>query len=209
MVYTSYSGDKMNERILVRKRFLAFIIDMFIVTIMISLIFVGQDTRINDKREEELIKLVNDYGSEKITTDEYINKYSNIIYETNYDNYNENLIYLVVTIGYFLVFQYLNGGASIGKKLVKVRIVDKDKKNVSIWQLLIRVCLINEMLPMILLLLLVKFASGINFFIGYGFVSLMENLIVIVCGLMMIIRKDGRGLHDIISNSQVIIDEKY
>ncbi|MBR3161211.1 MAG: RDD family protein [Bacilli bacterium] len=189
------------------KRLMAFMIDMLIVSLIVSLVLTGKDTSINEKRSRELMKVINDYSSEKITMDEYLDKYSGILYEINEDNYNENVVYLIVSIGYFLVFQYLNKGATIGKSLMKIRIVAKKKKTVSLWQLLIRVSLVNEILAMVLLLLLVKTSSGIPFLIGYGLVSLARNIIVVVCGIVMFIRKDNKGIHDIISDSEVIYDK--
>ena len=196
----------MNNNIVFR-RILAFMIDMFIVGLISSIILSGHDNRVSNNQSKELIKIMNDFTDEKITNEEYIDKYSSIIYEINQDNFDENLIYLIVSVGYFLVFQYLNKGATIGKRLMKIRIVSKNKKDVSLWQLLIRVCLINEVLPMIILLLLVKLSRGISFFMGYGMVSLIENIIIIICGLTLIFNKNNIALHDKISNSQVIYDE--
>ena len=196
----------MNNNIVFR-RILAFMIDMFIVGLISSIILSGRDNRVNDKQSKELIKTMNDFTSEKITNEEYIDKYSSIIYEINQDNFDENLIYLIISVGYFLVFQYLNKGSSIGKKLMKIKIVSNKKKDVSLCQLLIRVCLINEVLPMIILLLLVKLSGGISFFMGYGMVSLIENIIIIICGLTLIFNKNNIALHDKISNSQVIYDK--
>ena len=196
----------MNNNIVFR-RILAFMIDMFVVGLISSIILSGHDNRVSNNQSKELIKIMNDFTDEKITNEEYIDKYSSIIYEINQDNFDENLIYLIVSVGYFLVFQYLNKGATIGKRLMKIRIVSKNKKDVSLCQLLIRVCLINEVLPMIILLLLVKLSGGISFFMGYGMVSLIENIIIIICGLTLIFNKNNIALHDKISNSQVIYDE--
>ena len=195
----------MNNKI-VLKRLIAFFIDMLIVGMIVSIILMGNDTRVNNKREREMVKLINDFASEKINADDYLAKYSNIIYDINQDNFSENLIYLIVSIGYFLVFQYLNKGSSIGKRLMKIRIVSNDKKDISIWQLFVRVCLVNEILPMMILLILVKSLRGINFFMGYGVVSMLENIIIIICGLTSIFNKNNIALHDKISNSQVISD---
>lgn len=193
---------------IVRRRLLAYIIDVFIVSFIVGIILVGRDTRVDEARSRDLMKLIDDYSNETIDTDEYLNKYSNIIYETNQDNFNDNLVYFVIGVGYFLIFQFLNGGCSIGKKLMKIRIVSNDKKDIKFWQLLIRVCLINEILPMLLLLIFTKILSGYSFLIGYGSVSILRNLIVIICGLTLLLSKSHISFHDRLSNSQVIEDGK-
>ena len=205
MVYNKYSGDIMKKN-LVRKRLIAFIIDIFIVGMIASVIFMGNN-KTDDNVSKELTNLISDYSSEKITTKEYMSKYSDIIYETTETNFNQDLVYLVISVGYFLIFQYLNDGASIGKKIMKIRIVNKNREKISFWQLLIRVCLVNEVLAMTIMLLLVKISSGTTFLIGYGLVNLFRNIIVIICGLSMIIDKKNMALHDKISNSYVIMDK--
>ncbi len=189
------------------KRAIAFVIDILIVSLIVSLIITNKNANINEQRSRELMKVINDYSNEKITMDEYLKKYSDILYEVNEDNYNDNIVYLIVNIAYFLIFQFLNKGATIGKKIMKIRIVNRDKKDISLWQLLIRVSLVNELLAMILLLIIVKLFSGVPFLLLYGLVSLIRNVIVIVCGVMIFVRKDNMGLHDIISCSQVVIDD--
>lgn len=197
----------MIERNIVRKRLIAFIIDIFIMSMIVSLVLIGHDTRVDNKRQKELTKIINDYSSEKIDTKQYIEKYSNIIYETNQDNFDENLIYLIISVGYFLIFQYLNGGATIGKRIMKIRVVSKNKKDIKFLQLLIRVSLINEILPMVLLLFVTKLSHGVIFFIEYGIINLFENLVVIGCGLTLIFSKNNISLHDKLSNSVVVSDK--
>lgn len=197
----------MKKNNIVGRRMLAYIIDIFIVSLLVGLIFFNHNTRVDESRSRDLMKIIDDYSNEVISTEEYLNKYIDIIYQENQDNFDENIIYFVVSVGYFLIFQFLNGGVSIGKKLMKIRIVANDKKEVKIWQLLVRVCLINEILPMMLLLIITKILTGYSFLIGYGIVSFMRSLIIIICGLTLLVSKKHIAFHDRLSNSHVIIDE--
>ena len=196
----------MKKNNIVRRRLLAYIIDIFIVGLIVSIIMVNHNTSINESRSRELMKIIDDYSNEVISTEEYLNKYSDIVYKTNQDSFDENLMYLVVSVGYFLIFQYLNGGASIGKKMMKIKIVGKKKKEIKFYQLLIRVSLINEILSMLLLLIFTKVLSGYGFLIGYGIVSVLKNIVVIVCGITLLIDKKHIAFHDKLSCSQVIED---
>lgn len=186
------------------KRAVAQIIDMFIVSIIISIISMNFSTSRIEKLNDEVNNLMNDYVSGDIDSKEYITKYIDITYDINKASINTNLVYLVVCIGYFLIFQYLNKGATIGKKFMKIRIVNNDNTDITFLQMFIRTSIINEILPMIMIFVLVFLTSGISFFIGYSLISFIENIFVIICIFMILCRKDNLALHDIMSRSMVI-----
>ena len=186
------------------KRAVAQIIDMFIVSIIISIISMSFSTSRIEKLNDEVNNLMNDYVSGDIDSKEYITKYIDITYDINKASINTNLVYLVVCIGYFLIFQYLNKGATIGKKFMKIRIVSNDNTDITFLQMFIRTSIINEILPMIMIFVLVFLTSGISFFIGYSLISFIENIFVIICIFMILCRKDNLALHDIMSSSMVI-----
>ena len=196
----------MKKDSIVIRRMVAYIIDAFIISIIVGIILVGHDTRVDDSRSRDLMDIIDDYSEEKISTEEYLDKYTDVIYETNQDNFDENLIYFVISIGYFFVFQFLNGGATIGKRFMKIRIVDNNKKEVKFWQLLVRVSLINELFPMLLLLIITKVLTGYSFLLGYGIVSIIRSVVVVICVLTLIFSKKHISLHDRLSKSEVIID---
>ena len=193
---------------IVIRRITAYVIDIFIVSVIVGLILSNSGMRVNNYDDDKIDKLINDYASEKINTEEYINKYSDILYDINQESFNDNIVYLVVSIGYFLIFQFLNGGASIGKRIMNIRIVNRKKKNVSFWQLLIRVGLVNQIFSMLLLVIITKMLVGSSFLIGYGVVSMIRSLIIIMCIITLVFGKNNVSLHDKLSKSQVIIDGK-
>lgn len=186
------------------KRAVAQIIDMFIVSIIISIISMSFSTSRIEKLNDEVNNLMNDYVSGDIDSKEYITKYIDITYDINKASINNNLVYLVVCIGYFLIFQYLNKGATIGKKFMKIRIVSNDNKDITFLQMFIRTSIINEILPITMMFILVFLTSGISFFIGYSLISFIENIFVIICIFMILCRKDNLAFHDIMSRSMVI-----
>ena len=61
---------------------------------------------------------------------------------------------------------------------------------------------------MLLLLIITKILSGYSFLIGYGLISILKNMVVIICGLTLLLSKNHISLHDKLSNSQVIEDVK-
>lgn len=187
-----------------KKRALAYIIDMFIVSVIISVMSYNINTTKIDKLNKEADSLMKDYVNGEVSTDKYIKDFASINYDISRESSVNTGIYLVVCIGYFLVFQYLNDGASIGKKLVGIKIVSNDNKKVSFLQMFIRTSIVNDIINNSMILILIYMTSNMNYFIGYGIINFICNLFVIVCIFMIIYRKDKLALNDIISKSYVV-----
>ena len=187
-----------------KKRALAYIIDMFIVSVIISVMSYNINTTKIDKLNKEADSLMKDYVNGEVSTDKYIKDFASINYDISRESSVNTGIYLVVCIGYFLVFQYLNDGASIGKKLVGIKIVSNDNKKVSFLQMFIRTSIVNDIINNSMILILIYMTSNMNYFIGYGIINFICNLFVIVCIFMIIYRKDKLALNDIMSKSYVV-----
>ena len=186
------------------KRAMAQLIDMFIVGIIIGIISMGFSTSRIEKLNDEANSLMNDYVSGDISSKEYLSNYMDITYDMNRASLDSNLVYLAICIGYFLIFQYLNRGATIGKSLMRIRVVSSDGSDIGFIQMFIRTSIINEILPMIMLIILVFVSRGVSFFIFYSLISFIENIFILVCVFMILYRKDRLAIHDIMSRSMVI-----
>lgn len=196
--------EKKLEKATFFKRFMAQIIDMFIIGLIIGIITMGFSTSRIEKLDEELIDLMDSYTSGEITSDKYIDDYIDIMYDINKASFNNNLVYLVICVGYFLIFQFLNKGATIGKKIMHIRVVSNDGGDAGFVQMFIRTSIINEIIPISMLLILVMVSSGGLFFIFYSMISVIENIFVIICIFMILYRSDKLALHDMMSKSMVI-----
>lgn len=185
------------------KRFVAYVVDIFIISFLFSLITMNYSNYELEDYNQELDNIMSDYVNEKISVDEYLDHYESVTYHIAKSSVVTNCVYLVLCIGYFVVFQYLNKGQTIGKKLLHIKIVDKDGMNVRLRDLVIRTCIINEILPSILSSILVFVCSKRIFFVGYSIISAIENVFILVSAVMVIYKSDGRGLHDIMAGTYV------
>lgn len=185
------------------KRFVAYVVDIFIISFLFSFITVNYSNYELGDYNQELDNIMSDYVNEKISMDEYLGRYESVTYHIAKSSVVTNSVYLVLCIGYFVVFQYLNKGQTIGKKLLHIKVVGKDGMNVRLRDLVIRTCIINEILPSILSLILVFVCSKRIFFLGYSIISAIENLFILVSAVMVIYKSDGRGLHDIMAGTYV------
>ncbi len=186
------------------KRLVAYMIDMFIVGLVISIISYNFDTTRLEKLSDKSIKLMNSFTNGDISSDKYFFEYADILYKVNKANINGNLLGLVIYVGYFVLFQFFNGGATIGKKLLKIKVVSQGGGEVSLWQMIVRTSIINGIVPLALSLILVFTTKGLVFLTLSSVVGLFENIFVIICVFMLLYKSDCLALHDIMSKSVVI-----
>ena len=185
------------------ERFGAYIIDSIILSIIVSLIcFNIPESDIDiEKRLNDLNK---QYSSGEITTKEFYRGYNNILYENQKNSMISTGISLILTIGYFIVFQCMNKGQTLGKKLLRLRVVDKDtKKPPTMIKFLIRSLIALGILSTAINLLVISIFSKKTYIPCYYTVSIIE-IIFIVVSVALIIFKDGRGLHDMMANTKII-----
>lgn len=186
------------------KRLVAYMIDMFIVGLVISIISYNFDTTRLEKLSDKSIKLMNSFTNGDISSDKYFSEYTDILYKVNKANINSNLLSLVIYVGYFVLFQFFNGGATIGKKLLKIKVVSQGGGEVSLWQMVVRTSIINGIVPLALSLILIFTTSGLVFLTLSSIVGLFENIFVIICVFMLLYKSNCLALHDIMSKSVVI-----
>jgi len=158
------------------------------------------------------------YDDGNISEDEYklivgnINdKYLELSEEFNYKLKKASVINSVITLIcmflYFGVVQYILNGRTVGKLILKLRVTSVKEDKVSLWALLLRCLIVNNIflngINLLLLFLLSKstylnIASLLDFSI-----TLVESVII----FLIITRKDSRGLHDLICGTIVIVND--
>lgn len=190
------------------KRMGAFVIDYFIVLVIASLITMGFNTNKNNDLNNQRNQLISDYQNEKITIDEYKNENYKLIYKLQKENITVNIVTITLYIGYFVVFATLNKGQTLGKKLLKIRVVNKNNDKPSIWNMLVRSLFIYNIISILFSTVAVKFLNINTFTYIYTTLRYIECFVIIISFFMVIYKKDGRGLHDMIAGTNIIEEVK-
>jgi len=146
---------------------------------------------------------MNSYVNEEISIEEYNDKVYDINYRLQKSSILSNVISFVVMFGYYIVFAYLNKGQTLGKKLFKIRVVSTDDK-VSLKGMIIRNIIIYGFITKLYNIIFVNLFDVNMFNSVYSILSYIMSLFVIVSFMMVLYRKDGRGLHDIIARTNVV-----
>ena len=189
-------------------RLTAYIIDVFIISLITSIIFTSIPTN-NKELEKQLSSLQDEVLSNNITYEEFVDEYQDLYYKNKKDTMTQSAITLTITIAYFVIFQYMNKGQTIGKKILHLRVVDNNtEKPLSIFKGLIRSLLIWNILSGTLGIVLIYILNKESYITSYLIISYLESIFIFITAMFTLYRKDNRGLHDIIINSKVIIEGK-
>lgn len=190
------------------RRLWAYIMDIIIIT-LISSLFVKIEF-INPKYDEyqKIYQEYLDYTSEikdvnALKSDPKLTEYS---YDLAKAGIATSAITLVVAVLYFVGFQYLNRGQTLGKKVFKIKVVDGDNKRVKFWQLLVRALLIDSILTSLINVLAVAFLSRNVYFNVLQYTQLFDVTIICTSFILIMFRNDGKGLHDLLCGTNVVFE---
>ena len=205
------------------KRIMAYFVDILVVSLLVYLL-----SNINflnpqrDKYKKVLLEYnyyMNDLKEslgnstltemDNIATDEYVQ----YMYDLQYYGMSYTIIEIATILLYFTLFPKFNHNQTIGKSLLKIKIVNADgTENISIWKYLFR----SALLPIFTsIILYVTFSSFLNFAMlfvlkprTYLYTNIGITLVFcILCYadvIFMLANKDSVSLHDRITKTRVI-----
>lgn len=186
------------------KRLGAFFIDYFIVILIASIITMGFSNTSSEEISKKMNNLVSDYQSEKISIDEYTEETYKLNYDLQKSNLNTNVVSITLYIGYFIIFATLNKGQTLGKKLLKIKVVNKEEKKPSVWNMFVRSLFIYNLASAIFSVVFINFLGISTFTNIYTTIGYIEFFVIIISFFMATCKKDGRGLHDMMAGTNVI-----
>lgn len=190
------------------KRVVAYLIDFLIITLISSalvyLTFLNPKYDEYMKASDEYSALMNDYYDKKINTTELTEKAQDISYDLTKTGYVYVIGDIVIAFLYFGVFAYYTKGQTLGKKIMKIRIVSKKEgKDVKLYQYFIRTFILNGIILNIISLIAICFTKK-TFMTIYAYGSNFDTILMIVNFLMVMFQVEGRGIHDILAGTKVI-----
>lgn len=193
-----------NEKAMFISRLVAFLIDFVIVLFAASLIAIPfTDTKKINGLYDKSHELVNDFGTNKISTKEYIAEYINISYDVAKSNGMTTIIVVLIGLFYYTVIPLYNNGKTLGKKLMKIRMISRSGE-LTANQLIFRSFIANSLLLDFVSIILLLISSKTIYFYCFGLFSIIQYLITIVSIVMVMYGKNGLALHDLIARTKVV-----
>ena len=197
--------EKQPEKALFIQRFAAFILDVFIVSMVASMIaYPFLDMNSIDKLSESSTQIVEDYMKQEISIEEYTNESISVSYEMARKQGILSLITIFLNILYFVVFQIKNDGQTIGKKLLKIKVSSNDGKQLTMNQMIFRSLIINSILIDMVNFCVLLFTNQTAYFYGVGILSMVQFIMIAASGFMVMFSDKRQGIHDLIAHTDVV-----
>lgn len=192
---------------LIFKRLGAYFIDFLVIFLLNSAIaYVGF---INPKYEEykvvseEYTQVLDDYYEKKIDINDFNAKAKDMAYDLNRTGYVYIISDVVITFLYFGLFQSITKGQTLGKKLMNIKVVSAKEKDLKWYNYFIRAFILNGVILNLLTFVAVWCSKDMYYKIC-NVATNVDYLLMIVIFLMIMLSKDGRGLHDVLAGTKVI-----
>ena len=186
------------------QRFIAFIIDVFLVSFIASLLvypFIDNDNA--EKISNESMEVIEKYTSAEIDMKTYATEMSSLTYQSAKSNGIVTLVTLVCEILYFAVFQLYNNGQTLGKKLLKIKVVAEDGK-LSMNQMVVRALIVNSILLEIISFCFMLFAGETVYFYGVATLEMIQYAVLVISAFMIMWSAKRQGIHDKIVHTEVV-----
>lgn len=190
------------------KRFFAYIIDIFIVIVIANLItmFIPISEKTQDYYKELQTTQKKMYDKEID-----VKEYTDIVLEDNYNISKGTVLIsltsIIIYILYFVVYQVYNNGQTVGKKLMKIKVKSITDESLSINTMLFRALIIYGIAANIINLILILLLKKELYLSISNTISIIQSLIVIISVFMILFSKQKRGIHDIITKTEVVNKE--
>lgn len=187
------------------QRFLAFIIDVVLVSTIASCIVTPfMDSKSILKLNESANEVAEKFVNQEIDVDTYFSEVMNITYQMARKNGLLSIVSLFLEILYFVVYQFYQNGQTIGKKLLKIKVVSNDEHDLTMNQMIFRSLIINSILCEMIVVGFMVFASRSVYFCGVGIAEVLQYVVLLISAFMVMFSKSGCGLHDLIAHTKVI-----
>lgn len=188
-----------------KKRFIAYLIDLFILMLILFTIslFVPESRELK-KLNNEIVSINEKVVKEEISISQYYHNLSLIIHDIDMENTLISIINAFFIIIYFVIYPFYNNGQTYGQMKLKIKVVDYNNDIPTIQQFMIRNLIINGLLYILLSLSLLYSVSGEYYFTIASFLGIVQLFIVIYSGIMIIYNNDKKGLQDKLSNTFLI-----
>ena len=190
------------------KRYFAYIIDIFIVLVIANLItmFIPISEKTQDYYKELQTTQKKMYDKEID-----VKEYTDIVLEDNYNISKGTVLIsltsIIIYILYFVVYQVYNNGQTVGKKLMKIKVKSITDESLSINTMLFRALIIYGIAANIINLMLILLLKKELYLSISNTISIIQSLIVIISVFMILFSKQKRGIHDIITKTEVVNKE--
>lgn len=140
----------------------------------------------------------------------YQKEYKDIYYKMEENSVVQFIIYLLVVFLYFVGFNKYTNGQTLGKKLTRLKIVNSNDENKDVpwWSYVVRILLLYQPIYYIVRLVCISFMNSNMYYDVTSMLFNIQGYLELIIISMIIIRIDGRWLHDILARTRVAMYDR-
>ena len=193
------------------QRVMAFLIDIFLIAFII--LAIRNVFPVTDKYlelEKEYTKLQEESVAEDIIDLGYFTgELGHLSYEMEKENFAFTIVELSINILYFVWFQVVANGQTIGKKLMRITIKKENDEAIGFGDSMKRGMILHGFFASILLAVCFPILMEDSYIAFSLVLQFMVGVLFLISILMAAIRQDGKSLHDLLSKTKVVlVDER-
>lgn len=193
---------------MIKKRIIAYIIDLFIITVLTSLVFslpvFNKERELYLENTQKYQETYEAYTNDGASADEVIKK--------EYDMYHSSSSLLITKVGitilYFSIIPYYTNYKTLGKKLLKIKIAPEKGDYIKPGHFFARGLITSNVIFDIITIILLLRLPIDSWQTSSIIISYISYIIYLVLLETTIIDKNKRGLHDKLFNTKVVTDNK-
>lgn len=189
-----------------KQRCIAYIMDFLFLTSCLMILYsyvLKSDVVRKYEYKQDLV--IESFMNHEISFNVFLDDYIEYSYQIDYNNSPKNILNLIFIVIYFIVVPLFRNGQTLGKSIMKIKIVDrKTGGKAKFSSLIIRALIINALMFNILTAIFISFMASKVYFIFVSILSIFQLLLVFVSSYMILYRRDKLSLEDILSGSKVI-----
>lgn len=188
------------------KRIIAYLIDLTILFLLLTMLssVVIKNTEAQNLSQNLLVE------TQALLKDpecsECITNMNNLIYKISKANVINDITGISLYLIYFVVLPPFTSGQTIGKKLMKIKLLSKKGSKLSIFQTIIRSALLYGIAVNVVTVIVLISASQAKYLRANQFLTYLQFTIFLIC-FIGIFRKDGVSFHDFLAGTKVVPEE--
>lgn len=190
------------------QRIFAYIIDALLIAFVATIITYPFRSESVKKVDDQIVETTKQALQGKIKAEVYSVQMNDLAYEKAKLDGISNIVTILLGVIYYIVYQGFTKGQTLGKKLLKIKIVKNDKSELTYNDLILR-NLLNNFIIFDILLAVFALIGKKPYLGAYKCIDIAQLGIIIISVFMIAIRNDGRSIMDLVANTRVVrLEEK-
>lgn len=189
------------------RRLVAYVIDfIFISAILMILAYFMPKSANYNFLTQDMNELTEQAMNNEITFEAYSREFAQSLIEIDRASVVYNSLSFIILVIYYVVIPVFTS-RTLGKRIMRIKIARKDSKKLNVLNTFTRSIVDIGLLYSLITVFLVQIVDYKTYFFTIIIFGIIQFLLVITSIFMILYRRDKRGLQDILSRSNVVLNE--